>query len=210
MATRDQTRAVVTQSERSDASRRTIIDAAIAILATEGYRRLTFNRIQETAGISRGLVSYHFSTKANLVAAVVVSVRDTYASEALAAVPDQVTGLESVLEMVTSYLGRLGRNPAPATVMLVLATTADATEPDVREAVRLRYAEMRAELGEWIRHGVADGSIRPLNDVPSTAAVIEGMVRGISLQYVVDRDGFDLDAAREAAREAVRHMLTAS
>ena len=199
----------LTQEERSEAARRAIIDAAVSLLADEGYRRTTFTRIQEVAGISRGLISYHFGTKAKLIETVIASVRDTYNAEAISASAlDDLSGLDAVLEMVGSYLQRLTANAGPANVMLVLATSADAEEPEVRAAVRRRFAEMRAELRGWIERGVLDGSVDPTIDPDACAGVVEGIVRGIALQYVVDRQEFDVAKSRHAALAMVRSGLS--
>lgn len=198
----------LTQDERREASRRAIIDAAIKVLAEEGYRRMTFVRIQELAGISRGLINYYFSSKANLVSEVIRSVRDTYASEATGRLRDnRSTGLDAVLEIVNSYLVRLAGNPHPATVMLVLAMTVDAGEPEVRDAVQLRFAEMRDELRGWIEAGISDGTLRDDLDAGACAGVVEGILRGVALQYSVDRKEFDLDSTRVAALSLVRAAL---
>src|SRR4051794_28155419 len=116
----------LTQEERSGAARRAIIDAAVTVLAEEGYRRTTFTRIQEVSGVSRGLISYHFGSKVKLIEAVITSVRDVYTAEAIddPAVSGG-SGLGAVLGMVDSYLRRLEANPRPATLMLVLAMSAD-------------------------------------------------------------------------------------
>ncbi|MFD5259045.1 TetR/AcrR family transcriptional regulator [Streptomyces bobili] len=198
----------LTQDERSEAARRAIIDAAISVLAEEGYRRTTFTRIQEVAGLSRGLITYHFGSKVKLIGAVITSVRDTYNAEAIeVSAAQENSGLNSVLGMIDSYLQRLTSDVRPASVMLVLAMASDADEPEVRDAVQRRYAEMRAELREWLERGITDGSVRPSVAPGAYAGVLEGMVRGIALQYVIDRQGFDLAGCRSAALAMARSAL---
>jgi AcrR family transcriptional regulator len=59
-----------TQAERTSASRRRAIDAAIANLAEEGYAATTMMRVAQRAGISRGGILHHFAGKAELMEAV--------------------------------------------------------------------------------------------------------------------------------------------
>lgn len=56
------------------ARRRQIVDAAIETLAEEGYGGATFARIAARAGISPGLISYHFAGKQELMSTVVSTI----------------------------------------------------------------------------------------------------------------------------------------
>jgi AcrR family transcriptional regulator len=60
-----------TQQERSEISRRRVLDAAVDLLSTEGYSATSTLRIQQEAGISRGRLLHQFPSRdALLVAAV--------------------------------------------------------------------------------------------------------------------------------------------
>jgi AcrR family transcriptional regulator len=190
----------LTQDERTDAARRTLIGAAIEILADEGYRRLTFNRIQEVAGLSRGLVAYHFGSKAVLVEAVIAAIRERYHS----ARPDvSASGHEAVRAMVETYLKRFSSDPRPAKVMLVLGTDSIGEQGSITTAVRDTYQSFRDDLRACIELGVTDGSIRPDIDTAAHATVIEAVLRGIVLQYLVDPAHVDLATVTHAALETI-------
>ncbi|WEL93058.1 helix-turn-helix domain containing protein, partial [Tsukamurella tyrosinosolvens] len=55
-----------------EARRRQIIAAAAEVLADEGYGRATLARIARQAGISKGVISYHFDGKDDLMRQVVI------------------------------------------------------------------------------------------------------------------------------------------
>jgi len=52
-----------------------ILESARRVLATEGAERLTTRRVAELAGVSHGMVHYHFSDKRDLILALVVHAR---------------------------------------------------------------------------------------------------------------------------------------
>lgn len=52
---------------RGEESRKLILQAAIDSIATRGLGNLTLDRVAEKAGISRGLVVFHFKSKNNLI-----------------------------------------------------------------------------------------------------------------------------------------------
>lgn len=55
-----------------EARRRQIIAAAVEVLADEGYGRATLARIARQAGVSKGVISYHFDGKDELMRQVVI------------------------------------------------------------------------------------------------------------------------------------------
>src|SRR4051794_39155865 len=71
-------RPVTKRDEQREASRRRLLNAAVEILAEEGYLGLTVKKVGERAGVSRGMVNYHFTSKAGLVEAVVADIRETF------------------------------------------------------------------------------------------------------------------------------------
>ena len=64
----------VTSTFIQEARRRRIIDAAIDCLAEDGWHQTTLATIAARAGISRGLISYHFSGREDLYESVVATV----------------------------------------------------------------------------------------------------------------------------------------
>ena len=46
-----------------EARREQLIEATIAVLAVRGYARATLTEVADTAGLSHGLVNFHFTSK---------------------------------------------------------------------------------------------------------------------------------------------------
>jgi TetR/AcrR family transcriptional repressor of bet genes len=70
--------------------RQQLIDATIETLATRGYAQTTMTDVARTAGVSHGLVNFHFQSKENLLAETLLYLAQEYREnwqEALAAVP---------------------------------------------------------------------------------------------------------------------------
>ncbi len=59
---------------KSARTRRRILDAAIGVLAREGYARLAISGVAAAAGLSRAAMIYHFPTRRALVEALVAHV----------------------------------------------------------------------------------------------------------------------------------------
>jgi AcrR family transcriptional regulator len=56
-----------TQSERSDAMRKRLIDATLRCLVEDGYAKVTVSAIVRRAGVSRGAHLHHFPSKNALI-----------------------------------------------------------------------------------------------------------------------------------------------
>lgn len=60
-----------TQVERTEDTRRKILDAAMSLIASKGYAGLRTADVAESAFVSRGALTHHFPSKDDLVVAVV-------------------------------------------------------------------------------------------------------------------------------------------
>lgn len=60
-----------TQAQRTEDTRRKILDAAVELLASKGYAGLRTADVADAAGVSRGAQTHHFPSKDELVVAVV-------------------------------------------------------------------------------------------------------------------------------------------
>jgi AcrR family transcriptional regulator len=58
------------QAERSDTTRRAILDAARDLMADQGYEHTRIEQIAERAGVSKGALYYHYRDKVEVLAAV--------------------------------------------------------------------------------------------------------------------------------------------
>jgi AcrR family transcriptional regulator len=77
-----------------------LIEATISTIATHGYARTTMGEVARTAGLSHGLVNFHFETKEKLLSAVLRYLSDEYRENwqsALEATPDNAPDRLSAL-----------------------------------------------------------------------------------------------------------------
>lgn len=87
------------------ARRRQIIEAAVATLAAEGFGNTSLAAIARTAGISKGVISYHFSGKEELMEECVTAIYTGIAERVL----PQLEGL-GPLETVRAHVLAVARD----------------------------------------------------------------------------------------------------
>jgi AcrR family transcriptional regulator len=61
-----------------DARRRQLIEATISVIATRGFARTTLTEVAKVAGLSHGLVNFHFQTKELLLSETLIYLSDEY------------------------------------------------------------------------------------------------------------------------------------
>ncbi|MFD0775596.1 TetR/AcrR family transcriptional regulator [Streptomonospora algeriensis] len=98
------------QKKRSfieEARRAQIVSAAITTIAETGYPGASLSRIAQRAGISKGVISYHFAGKDELMEQVVERVYTEIAEFVLprvAEAPDERAALRSLILAVADYM----------------------------------------------------------------------------------------------------------
>lgn len=139
---------------RSPEAHRAILDAVLALLAEEGFNRMTVEGVAARAGVGKATVYRRWSSKVPLV----IDALDTLASEQLP-VPD--TG--SVRGDLTEFLNQLVRiMSGPDGRLVAPLIEAMSRNDELAEAFRRDLIAPRRDVGaEVIRRGIARGELRP-------------------------------------------------
>jgi AcrR family transcriptional regulator len=115
----------------STARRAQIVDAAIETVAEVGYANASLSRIALRLNISKGVISYHFAGRDDLIAEVVRQVLQGARAYIQPRVEGQATGREMLGAYIESNLQFMRDNPDQirALVEIVRATIAGAKSP---------------------------------------------------------------------------------
>ncbi|TXS36528.1 TetR/AcrR family transcriptional regulator [Streptomyces sp. OR43] len=165
------------KQDRSRATRRRLLAAAVACLAEHGWAGSTVSAVAERAGVSRGAAQHHFPTREDLFTAAVEYVAEER-SAALRAVPDQDRAAV-VAALVDLYTGPLFR---AALQLWVAASNEDQLRP--------RVTELEARVGRET-HRIAVGLLNADETRPGVRETVQGlldMARGLGLANVLTDD----------------------
>jgi AcrR family transcriptional regulator len=174
-----------TQAERRSESERSLLKAAIDVIASAGVGAVTFENLGRTSGFSRGLATQRFGSKQKLIEAVLTHLHERQETMLLEHQLDARPGLEAVLTYIDVCLRDLAlRNEARAYFMLLSSSVADAS--DLRGGFRKTHAEVEARLEGWVAKGKAEGAIRADVDPGAAALMIGCLMFGLSMQLLVD------------------------
>jgi len=165
------------RAARAAATRLRILDSARRLLAEEGLERFTTRRVAESAGVSHGMVHYHFKDKRDLFLALVVHARRDWV-EPLEELVDGPGSAEERIRAVIAWMAE----PATSEAMRVhIALFQSALRDElVRKRLAAEYARWREpfitlfrQLGEELGIGALDA--RSLGEAFATTA--DGLVQ---------------------------------
>lgn len=178
------------------------------LVSEKGVAGLTLGEVGETAGYSRALPAHHFGNKEGLLKALAMHIRDSFLKGTLQRSPKPRAGLEAVLSAVSFYIARTQKQDTGTKAMYALITEASVTRGPLLTDVQAQNRQTLDFLESQIRIGIQQGEIR--SDVsPSTqATVILGMLRGISMLYVID-PAVDLEGVSSEMLKMLRGHLEA-
>ncbi|MFF3275630.1 TetR/AcrR family transcriptional regulator [Streptomyces chrestomyceticus] len=173
------------QQERSRATRRALLEAAVSCLAERGWSGSTVSVVAERAGVSRGAAQHHFRTREDLFTAAVEHVAEKRQS-ALKAVAHDLPPAGSaartrivVEEIVSLYTGPLFR------AALHLWVAASDEEP-----LRDRVTALEARVGREA-HRTAVGLLGADESVSGVRETVQGLLdmsRGLGLATLLTDD----------------------
>lgn len=188
-----------------EARRRQIVDTAIRTIATRGYSQASLAEIAREAGISKGVISYHFEGKVELVEEIL----SRLLREPAEFIKRKVDGSELAVDKLRAYVTanfefmKTHRDHYVALVDLWESRGSNTGNRFSAEA----YAPSRAYLSRILESGESDGEFRRL-DRATAASVVQAAIDGVMLQWVFDESAVDLDACRDQVLEMVTRHVT--
>lgn len=155
---------------RLDAQRVTVVDAALGLLAEQGYAGCTMAAVAARAGIATGSVYRHFPSKAELAVELFRTVvsREVAAVSEAAARAEHTSAAERVVAVIETFALRALKSPR-----LAYALLAEPVDPAV-DAERLVFRRaFRDVFAARIAEGVRAGELPP-QDASLTASALVG------------------------------------
>jgi AcrR family transcriptional regulator len=184
-------------------ARERLLAAGLEVLKADGYAGLTTAKVAARSAENKALISYHFGSKQGLVAAVGREVAESITAEVL----DELTGDESVKQLVTSVLAGLwrvmDRDERLARLYFDLAAVS-VVEPDVRTVMREMKDLWRDVLSERLVAAV-DGP--PPRRTEAGAVFMIAGLEGLMLERLDRGETPALDGARKLFVDSVSAVL---
>lgn len=200
--------AIMTNAERSSATRGAVLDATIEALVKYGYHGATSTRIAEISGLTRGAQMHHFKTKAGLVVAALLHIHakriemfqqmaETGSRKSLDALIEQLwASFNDDVWLAASELWTAARTDAELRVALVPA------ERTINKRIRDQLTPILAQ--SYSGSGLEDFSPRRITAV---VGLINSAMRGMALYEAFDPDEKRVKAQRAELVRALTALI---
>jgi AcrR family transcriptional regulator len=190
-----------TQAERVDRSTRRLLEAAAALVASQGYARTTAAQIAERAGYSREMVRVRFGSKEALINELL----KTEFQDTLRINTAEFVGGLSRLQAAVDRLRELAEQ-SPDFLRAVFILNFEAiTSPSLRPANHIWLREVEQTFVSGLRLGQADGSIIGTIDPGAKARELTMIAVGSAHSFLMTHEEHDLTAV---LRRAIDDLAT--
>ena len=170
-----------------------VLAEARHIIARDGLEALTISALEARLSFSRGVISYHFENKEEIVLAVLAGVTERIGVATRARVRDSEHGparIAAVVEgMTRGFLGH-----AESARILVSFWGRIHADPRLRAVNAALFDAFRADTLRLLREEVRAGTLDAAAASNEVAALVVGTVLGIVSQVYFAPDALDLDA----------------
>jgi AcrR family transcriptional regulator len=186
----------LTQAERTAASDRAMLAAAIDLIIEKGIEKTTLVAIGEKAGYSRGLATYRFGSKAALFDAVCKSISRRWLDYLREGVGDRI-GIEAMSAAMDAFFTFISDSPKDAQVLQILYGGAASPGSQYRSTSVSIHQRQQDDVAEWVRAGQTQGSIREDIDPKSVAAQYIAYISGMTYLWVLNPESIDFRKAND-------------
>jgi AcrR family transcriptional regulator len=199
-----QRRSFIEEKRRSQ-----IVETAIQTIATQGFSQASLAEIAKEAGISKGVISYHFDGKEELVEEILRSLLRKPGEFVKERVSRAATASEKLRAYIEANFDFMKRNRVGYVALVDLWGQRD--DGGGRNSLNVdAYEPSRHYLAHILEEGQRAGEMRELALMP-TASLIQGAIDGVMLQWVLDEKAVDLDVAKqEVVSMVLRHVSEGS
>jgi TetR/AcrR family transcriptional regulator, fatty acid metabolism regulator protein len=195
MRTKNSTTGQKSQSFIEAARRSQIIACAIDTIADLGYIQASLAQIAARAGISKGVITYHFASKDELMGEVVSSVLGAFAAFVQPQVEAESSAANALRAFIESNMAFMRTHRRHLLALLDIMSNARAEEGTQLAATDLAKADL-ANLEQLLRQGQQQGEFREF-DTRVMAVAIMSLRNSVIGQLAADPE-LDLEIyARE-------------
>lgn len=173
------------------ARRKQIVEATIEVLAEVGYGKASLALIAKRAGISKGVISYHFKGKANLLDQVEAAIDSAMEAAIAPRIELEESARGQLHAFVRAYLEYVRDHRSHLLALIeifFMHARSDGRRP-MHES--FGYEEVYQGMEEILRFGQREGEFLEF-DTRAMAVMLWGAIEGVSTEWATNPE-LDLD-----------------
>lgn len=192
---------------KSAVSSQQIVDAAIRVLARQGYAKTSLLDIAKEAGMSKGALHYHYPTKEALIHAVLETACNAVQARTMQAwspSDNPFAALRKSLEELWTTRAERSDEALVVADLLALSLSDESLRPKLAEFYELGAQQIRAYLEENLMSLGLEPRISP--DI--LPRIVIGLLDGLVMQAFVDPNALSPDEVVDAVQTIAISIFT--
>lgn len=188
-----------------EARQRQILEISREIFANVGFKKASLADIADTAGISKGVILYHYGSKAELGKAVLQNTLNSYGEFLGDCLQKKKSPKDKLLEVPNACANYIRENRNPFLLYIdVLGSFGDLEEKRVFMAKTNQV--QRDFLIRLVNDCKKDGLFKGVN-ANTIADIVQASLDGLMEQYSVDPDAIDLMACARLLKKFLENSM---
>ncbi len=191
---------------KSAVSSQQIIDAAIRVLARQGYARTSLLEIANEAGMSKGALHYHYPSKDALIHAVLEAACNAVQARTVQAWSPSDNPFEALRKSLKELWATRAERTDEALVVAELIALSLYDE-SLRRKLAEFYAFGAQQIREYLDKNLVSLGLEPRISLDLLPRVVIGLLDGLVMQAFVDPDAFSADEVVDAVETIAVSIL---
>ncbi len=187
--------------------RKQIVDTAIRTIASRGFENTTLNHIAEEAGVSTGVITYHFRNKDDLIEQSIKKLFEAPNEYVIGRVEEK----ESQRDKLRTYIAatiRFNMENRDHCVALLYSFSSITSQEHRQEVIVKHHTKIRRFLEKILRDGQTAGEFGRF-DAAVLAQIVFGAIEGLLTQWVLEPGTMDLARASKQLIDMVERQVAA-
>ncbi len=184
--------------KNTDTRRREIADGLLKAMASRGYEGASMSAVAEAAGVTAGVIHYHFKTKQEILLVALEQLRAAHLQAVEAHCASVPAGSKRLAAFIEHHLG-LGHGNSEQLATWIIVGAEAVKQPQVAEAYGNVWRDLQSILLDIIREGTRQGDFHT-RAPEEVAAAILATIQGY---FSISAAARDVIPRGSAARNAV-------
>jgi AcrR family transcriptional regulator len=174
-----------TEYKKSETSRQQVVDAAILTLAKRGFANTSVGDIADAAGMSKGVVHYHFKSKDDLIGRVLAECNARMSARVRAAWDEPGQPTERIRRVLREmWASRTDGSPEMRVISDL--TAAGVHDPKLRQALSAMFHASRQELVDEFVASFTSIGLKPKVPAHIIPRLVIATLDGLGLHQMFD------------------------
>lgn len=194
--------------KNSEERREEIVDALLSTMAEHGYAKASLSKVAAAAGLTQGLLHYHFKSKQEILVTLTERLVDAQLASMEAAVLTKKSAPEKLKALLDAFLA-VGETADPDAVAAWVTIGAESIrQPKIQAEFEKALHAFGAQIAAIIEAGVEDGEFDPGEvSTPACVAAILAVIQGYFTLAATAREVIPAGSAALASWQMVQGLV---